>query len=389
MTAAGERPLHTIQVAAGASFIPYGPAEHGVQIVETFGNYEAEYATVRKGVGILETPQRGLIEVTGADRLDFLHRLLTADLQALAPDRWRPAFMLSRQGRIEADVSVLAFDDRVVLVLDRFNVQTVLTELGKYLFADDVNLSDGSDAYIYLALHGPATIDLIAKAAGSKNDDVSVEAGHHKTLHIGGHEVTAYRRDETGSLGLSLIAPRSGSEDVYETLANAVGGLDPFVEGGLKRDVTGRGIGWLAYNTLRIEAGTAIYHIDFGPDSLPHETGLLDATVSFTKGCYPGQEVVARMHNLGHAAKVLVGLRFDDDRLPVAGTQVMGPQGDPNDVVGAITSSTLSPMLGNVAIALAMMKWGMHEEGTPLKIHAEGEIIPARVEKLVVGKTGD
>ncbi|MCC7406605.1 MAG: aminomethyltransferase family protein, partial [Phycisphaeraceae bacterium] len=143
-----------------------------------------------------------------------------------------------------------------------------------------------------------------------------------------------------------------------------------------KRTILGRGIGWMAYNTARIEAGSPLFHVDFGPDSLPHETAILSQAVSFTKGCYLGQEIVARMQSLGHPKRLLVGLRLPDDRLPIAGSQVLTADGQ---VVGAVTSSTLSPLLGQTAIALAVVKWGRHEPGTTLRVAAEGAIVDARV----------
>ena len=146
----------------------------------------------------------------------------------------------------------------------------------------------------------------------------------------------------------------------------------------------GRPIGWLAYNTARIEADLPIYHIDFGPDTLPNETGpaLLGEMVSFTKGCYVGQEIVARLQNLGHPKRLLVGLKFADDRMPIAGSQVLGGDTDDGDVVGAVTSSTISPLRGNVAVALAMVQWASHEPGTELRVPAEGQIIRATVQPL-------
>ena len=129
----------------------------------------------------------------------------------------------------------------------------------------------------------------------------------------------------------------------------------------------------MAYNTARIEAGASIYHIDYGPDTLPHEAALIEQTVSFTKGCYPGQEIVARMENLGHPKRLLVGLHLDDARLPIAGAQVFDSSNDDAQVVGAVTSSTVSPMRGGKAIGLAMVKWGLCQIGTELSVFADGK----------------
>lgn len=390
-------PLRAMQAAAGATFLPYGPAEAGVELVETFGEYQAEYAAIRKGVGILESPQRGVVEVTGADRLEFLHRMLTNDTRTLTPGQTRRAFLLGKTGRIIADMIVLHFEGRTLLDLDLFQAATLPGELEKYLFTEDVKLVDATPRYAQLGLHGPAAAALL-EAAGAA-DLAGIEPARAREVAVAGAACVVHRRDVTGALGLHLLVPREALLNLYTKLADLVGGLQPPVEGGVIRKLRGRGIGWLAFNTARIEAGSPIFHIDFGPDSLPHETGLLHDAVSFTKGCYLGQEIVARMQNLGHPKKVLVGLKFEDDRMPIAGTGVLEPAkpeamaapapdagtaggSTSGRVIGAVTSSTLAPMLGGKAIAFAMMKWGLHRPETNVVVPAEGQLVPAKTQGL-------
>ena len=362
--------------------MPYGEGAAGVELVESFGEYEAEYAAIRKGVAIFDAPQRGLVSVRGADRRSFLQAMLTNDVgeQKLGPRAACRAFLLNKQGRIDADMIVAHFDDdRSCLVLDRVDTARVSRELDKYLFTEDVQLEDASETYHHLALHGPQAGQLIEHVA-----DKSVallQPYQCDQVNIAGQSCLLFQRVETASTGLHLLVPAGSAATVYQQLAEAVGGLVPQVEGGSRRDITGRGIGWLAYNTARIEAGTPIYHVDFGPDTLAHETGVLHEAVSFTKGCYLGQEIVARMENLGHPKRTLVALKFADDRLPIAGAQVFDAA-DSAVVIGAVTSSTLSPMLGNTAIALAMIKWGKHRPDTEVKVAAEGELVPAKTQQL-------
>ena len=363
--------------------MPYGPGDDGVELVESFGEYEAEYAAIRKGVAIFDAPQRGLVTVRGSDRRAFLQAMLTNDVgeQKLGPREACRAFLLNKQGRIEADMIVAHFDDDAsCLVLDRVDAGRVSQELDKYLFTEDVQLEDASETHHHLALHGPQAAKLIERVAGKSVADLQPYQCDQVT--ITGRPCLLFRRDETASPGLHLLVPAAVAVDVYQQLAQAVGGLTPQVEGGTRRDITGRGIGWLAYNTARIEAAAPIYHVDFGPDTLAHETGVLHDAVSFTKGCYLGQEIVAGMENLGHPKRVLVALKFTDDRLPIAGAQVFDAR-DTAVEIGAVTSSTLSPMLGNTAIALAMLKWGRHQPDTQVKVAAEGELVPAATGPLV------
>ncbi len=317
--------------------------------------------------------------------------MLTHDTNSLTPGQGRQAFLLGKTGRIIADMIILHEAQRTLLDLDLFQAATLPAELEKYIFTEDVQLIDRSAAFAYLALHGPAGATLL-EALGAAGG-AGLQPLQHQEVTIVGRPCVLYRRDETGSPGLHLIVPHDGALEVYEALAKAVGGLTPLVEGGVVRPIRGRGIGWAAYNTARIEAGTPLFHIDFGPDSLPHETGILNETVSFTKGCYLGQEIVARMQNLGHPKRVLVGLKFVDDSMPIAGAQVMeapegisDPQGHPiantGKIIGAITSSTVSPLLGGVAIAFATVKWGMHQPGTMVAVPAEGRMAPGKVQIL-------
>jgi len=386
-------PLHDTLAATDATFLPYGPGnEEGsaVELVETFGNYHAEYAAIRKGVGIFDTPHRAAIRLTGADRIDLLHRFLTNQVQTLEPGEATRGFLLNNKGRIMADLVVAHRADDTLLLLDAVDAPAVAEEFENLLFTEDVQIQDQSATHSHLALHGPAALKLITTALPDFAD-----AGKLKHGKLATHDtLVALRWDTCGSPGVELLLPREELAGRYETLTRAVGGIVPDVDadaagGGAKRPIVGRGIGWLAYNTARIEAGTVLFHVDFGPDCIPQETGSIDHTVSFTKGCYRGQEVVARVQHLGKPKKQLVGLRFEDDQMPIAGSQVFAPE-DPDNleakstgaVIGAVTSSTTSPMRSNHAIALAMIKQGYLQAGTKLLVPAEGEMVVATVGAL-------
>ncbi len=356
------------QESAGAAFVPFGEAADAPQIVETFGEYEAEYAAFRKGAAIFHAAQRGAIVLRGADRVDFLHRMLTQEVRDLEDGRARRSLLLDARGRIMADLRVLGFEGRTWLLTDRLDVSAVVAEFDKLLFAEDVQVEDVGDEWETLAIHGPAAAKLIAQVTG---DEAVLQLADARALLSSwrGRKLLVLRCDETGGPGYQLLISAQDAPALYGMLAEAVGGLVPQVEGNTKRPIVGRGVGWLAYNTARIEAGNALFHIDFGRDCLPHEAALIDAAVSFTKGCYRGQEIVARMQNLGHPKRMLAGFRMTDDAMPIAGAAVEDAEGR---TVGAVTSSTVSPLLGNVAMGFAMMKWGWHEPGRHVRIAAEG-----------------
>lgn len=388
-------PIRALAEQAGATFIPYGPAaarpgprgegdgqSEGAELVAEFGAYEAEYAAIRKGVGILDTPQRGVVSVAGSDRLAFLQSMLTNDAGPSDADASRVvrSFLLGREGRIKADLVLCVFDDgHCWLDVDRCDAAAVAAELDRHVFTEDVAVADASPAHRRLSLHGPQAAALLARVgAGSA---ARLEPGRCARATVGSATCRLYRRDETGAPGFHLFVHADAAIDTYRLLADAVGGLTPDVEAGTRREVTGRGVGWLAYNTARIEAGSPLFHIDFGPDSLPHETGVLAEAVSFTKGCFPGQEVVARTQNLGHPRRTLAGLRCADATLPITGAEVFDPA-ETTAVIGAVTSSTCSPLLGQTAIAYAMVRWGRHQPGTEVLVAAGGGQVPATVQGL-------
>jgi folate-binding protein YgfZ len=141
-----------------------------------------------------------------------------------------------------------------------------------------------------------------------------------------------------------------------------------------RRDV--RPIGWAAWNAARIEAGRPLFGIDFDSSILPAETGRFSQAVSVNKGCYLGQEIVARMHARNVIAKRLVGLRIDSGELPLAGTKIFD---DKQNEIGGVTSSTVSPLLSGAALAMGLVKRGFFEIGTEVMIPAEGAMHKAQV----------
>ncbi len=338
----------------------------GCELVATFGDLESEYAAVRRGAGILDSPHRATIVVTGADRRDFLNRMLTQELKTLDAGGVYRSFWLNRRGRILADLLLAELGDRLLLDLDVHGAQEAVASLSEFLVAEDVEIKDAGESLHHLAMHGPQAPAVIAAATGTPG--VPLEGACE--LRIGGVEVVAIPVDQTGGAGFELIMPGHEAEAVWDALLAAGEAI------GQGRRV--RPVGWHAFNIARIEAGTPLYNIDFGPENLPHESGVLRERVSFTKGCYLGQEIVARTENLGKPKQQLVGLRPVRDLLPEAGTEVLA-DGKP---VGVVTSSTLSPMLGSAPIAFAMLRSQAGAVGTTVQLEAEGEQTEAVVGAL-------
>jgi folate-binding protein YgfZ len=381
-------PLADLHRKADAEMASWGD----VEIVATFGEPQAEYAAVRKAAGMIDWSQRGLLEITGKDRHAFLNNLLTnqtwskADKKPLPAGKGVYAFLLNLKGRVVCDLNVLEFADRTLLDVDRRLLAGVAELLGKYHFTEQVTVTNRSEDLYTIALHGPGAAEVLG-LSGLDHELATL------ATTIAGRQAYVWRDDLTGAPGYHLALSRTDVAAVWQTLLAQHGTSSDLG----KRKL--RPIGWAMFNALRIEAGRPLFGIDFdgqpvqtafpgkagretetdSPGVLPAETGLLERAVSFTKGCYLGQEVVARMQARNQVARKIVGIRLETDALPFAGEPVY--DADQNQV-GAVTSSTNSPLLSGQAICLAFVKARFAATDTLVHVPAEGQLRQGRVVPL-------
>jgi folate-binding protein YgfZ len=390
-------PLRKLQQEAEASLAPYGPPEADVLVVETFGELDLEYAALRKGCILVDQPQRGMLELTRGDRLAFLNRMVTQELKGFEHWQVRRSFWLNRKGRIDADLRLIELGDWTLVDLDVHAAKRAADGLGAFIVADDVTIVEATEDWHRMALHGPTALDLLRvvsqPVSGPGLQDLT--PGHACRVSIGGREVLVDRDDSTGEVGLELLVKAADAVAVYQQLIEAGQPHDQNGQSGSGSDTASRvrlrPAGWHAFNIARIEAGRPLYNLDFGPDSLPHETGVLRDRVSFTKGCYLGQEVVARMESRGHSKRTLVALKCavvpgaDGEPIqPITGGLIYAAESADAEPVGAITSSTISPMLGATPICFAMVRPGSAEAGTTLFLAADDTRIAATVQAGLV-----
>jgi folate-binding protein YgfZ len=362
-------PIHPLHEAAEAEFQAYAD----ISIVQTFGEPQAEYAAVRKSAAIFDFPQRGIIEATGKDRLPFLNNMLTNqtwDKQTKTPMAAGAgvyAFFLNRQGRIFTDMTILEQGDRTLIELEARMVAPLKAALEKYLFSEQVKLTSKVGGLHQFFIQGPSAAEAISRAAGTPVGEMGQLSSMN--VKIADQDVIAYRDDVAGVPGYMLIVSIEGAEAIWNVFTRQSDPSPAIQE--LKFTGLARPAGWAAFNTSRIEAGRPLFGIDFDETILPAETGQFSRAVSLTKGCYLGQEIVARMHARGQIAKQIVGLRMEGDALPIAGAKV---HDDQQNEVGGITSSTVSPILSNAAIALALLKKPFFTPSTKVSVLAEGAI---------------
>lgn len=353
----------------------YGAGDLAVPVVESYGELDFEYASLRRSAVLIDQPHRGTIEARGKDTLDFLNRMLTQKLVGLTPGRSVDSFWLTRQGRIVADLRVLVLEGRVLMDVDVHVTGAVMETLGSYLFSEDVELLDATERVHRIGVQGPDGPRLLAAAAGGETSSLASEntcAG----VRIAGHEGAVDRWDRAGEPGLELTVETTAAGEVWQALTAAAE----------HHNIRLRPAGWHAFNIARIEAGTPLFMLDFGPDSLPAETTLVSSRISMSKGCYLGQEIVARMHNLGHPKQRLAAIRLDEPKKaeefqPITGTEIvaLSEAGDAEGAVGAVTSSTVSPMLGGEVICFAMLKWSHASDGARVAFHHAGGLLTGTV----------
>lgn len=391
-------PLLSHHRDAGAELQPYDDLE----IVSTFGNPGLEYGAIYEAAGLMDVPQRGLLELTGKDRLPFLNNLVSNvtwdknTKQPMSTGNGVHAYFLNLRGRIVADMNILELGDRTLVETDVRKVDLLRTTWDKYLFVEKVVMTSRVGVMHEFALHGPRSVDVLRHATGSRIElDAPLAASQAKLFGI---DATIFRDDVCGVPGYHLLVPTEHAAFLWTTLIDRLG----FGENG--KGLL-RPIGWAAFNAARIEAGRPLLDVDIPsavPDRpgaklnpteaaaatetapntatgiLPAETGQASRAVSFTK-CYVGQEIVARMHARNAMAKQLVGIRMESDALPLAGASIYD---DKDNAIGAVTSSTISPMLEGVAICLGYLKKPHFAEGTKVRIPAEGTMKNGVVVKL-------
>jgi folate-binding protein YgfZ len=335
-----ELPLASRYQAAGAQDMNV----HQWRVPRTFGDPEGEYDALRQGAGLIDLTFRVRAVVTGTDRATFLQNMLTNDIQALTPGHGCKALKLDVRGRIESKVDVLCHEEALWCDIDPGPAVRVLPELRNRIIAEDVTLQEASDRHSVLSIQGPRTLDVLS-AAGMDAGGLS-EVLQHRAVDVDGAEVWLVHRDHTGEDGIDLWIPRGTEPLVWSRLLPQPPGGDRASEGSSLTLV-----GFEALHMRRVEAGIAWHGAEVQEERFPQELGLDEEWISYTKGCYLGQETISRLHHMGHVNKQLCGLFVKGAEVPQPGTTVFHDGKE----AGRVTSACLSPRLQH-AVALAVLR---------------------------------
>ena len=353
----------------------------GWSVPESYGDVLLEYAAVREGgCGLIDLSNRGRILVSGTEAVQFLNGLITNDMKTLAVDSWMPAAFPNVQGRLIASVRIVRLQDEGTdkNVSPAFLIDTeaathdrVLKTIERFTLAGDFRVTDVTTQTAQLSVKGTKAVDVVRATLGDKaaellpKQSIKIAWPLNDQDASGSDNVTSVlivmRESNRSEAGFDFVVNVDQALTLWETLQNA--GARP--------------VGYAALEILRIEAGVPRYGVDMDESNVVTETALDDA-VSYTKGCYVGQEIIARIKYRGHVAKKLTGVVFEQPVKVAVDATIDSADGKE---AGRITSVTYSPRLGRT-IALAYLKYNYLAAGTSVKVISGTDVFEARVTEL-------
>lgn len=305
-----------------------------MEIIKGFSTVENEIFSLYNGVGLKYLNTFGIIELKGADSLDFLHRISTNSMKNLNKEEVRPTIFTSEKGRIIGVATVMNFDSYLLLVTSSFSKPKVMSWINKYIIGDDVKLSDASHRFNIFEIIGPQSESFLSLFIGDAIN--SIPENSFKVVSADG--VLFFLAKLVDPKGLTKYWILSEQENGKKLINNMIENKGPFDFSLVGED---------AYDIYKIENG-----IPSDPDELndlynPHEAKLIHL-VDFKKGCYIGQEVIARLDTYDKVQKSLVGLCFPDQ---VEADEKFSLLDDQKNEIGNITSISYSPKLKkNIAL---------------------------------------
>lgn len=315
----------------------------GLQTLEL----DAQYRQLREECGLLDRSARGKLLVGGPDAAEYLQGQLTNDVEALEVGDGQYAALLDRKGHMQADMRVLRPEaEQIWIDTEPEALAASRRHLEMYSIGRDVQVADVSEEKAIFSLIGPRSVEIAGTAALPPHACETTSVGGVGCLAVGTPE------------GIDLIAPAAEAERLREALL-AGGAVAVSAE---------------AAEILRIEAGVPRFGAEMGSGTMPAEAGIVEEAVSFTKGCYIGQETVARLHYKGKPNRHLRGLRLSAPAEPGAALRLGEKE------VGRLGGSAVSPALGPIALAIVRRE---AEPGAELAVGEDG--VTARVVDLPFG----
>ncbi len=329
----------------------------GFTLVRDYGDAPGEYDAFYFGAGVIDLAQFGVLRVEGRDRVDWLHKLVTANVPALKDGDGAGALLLNATGHVVADLVVLRLPDALLLYTSHRAKEKLAVSLRRAIFREQVTLTDASDTWAILSVQGELAADSLARALGAFCPPHAFGVSAVKFFDS---DLLIVNQPRTEHSGYDLVVEQRHLDILWEILtAQRV-----------------RPIGWDALNVARVEAGIAWYGDDFDETILAPEARL-ERYLAENKGCYTGQEVIARIKNRGHVNRLLVQYDMEGSVVPERGDLVLLDDRE----VGWITSAVWS-IANDAPRALGYLRREAAQDDVRVQI-ARGETrVDARVSIL-------
>ena len=365
-------PLEEAHGRAGARLVE----REGCVVPASFGDAGAEYEAVRGGgAGLFDLSSRGLFEVAGAEAVPFLNGMVTNDVARLEDGAWMHAAFPNPQGRLVAAARFVRQGDVFLVDTEPATRAALLRWLERFVYAGDFRVRDlgardQPHGTALLSVQGASAAGVVGAALGE--EAARVGRGRAAFVRAAGGERPAVviRATHTAEDGFDLFVSAANATAVWQSLVEA--GARP--------------AGHDSLEVLRVEAGLPRYGVDASDANVVLEVVDEDEAVSYTKGCYAGQEIIARIHWRGHVAKRLAGIIFDRGAAPPSDARLRDCAGGRE--VGRITSAVFSPRLRR-HVALALVRHDSLAAGTELKVFTEdAEVCAAHVAGLPLVRGG-
>jgi folate-binding protein YgfZ len=298
----------------------------------------AEYTAVRDGgAGLIDLSERGRIRVSGSEATMFLNGLVTNDMKSLSENHWMPAAFPTVQGRLIGVVRVVRVKDGFLIDTERASHDAVLKTTSRFTMAGDFKVSDVSEKTTLLSLQGKSAADIVEKVLSASVSDLPRNGVSELEA------ATVVRATHTAEDGFDLVVDSTRADELRQQI----------------EDAGARPVDQQTFDLLRIEAGIARFGIDMDESNVIPEINL-DEAVSYTKGCYVGQEIIVRIKHRGHPAKKLVGLKAD---APIERGAIINSD---SNQIGRVTSAAVSPKVGS--IGLGYVRYEFLEPGTKVLV---------------------
>lgn len=345
-------PLLETHRAAGAKIGEW----FGCALPSDFGNWRQEYRYARESVALLDKNYRTYFSFSGPDGVRYLNAILTNNIKDLKTGEGIVSLFLNPQGRIQAEIETYAEAERLLCVSFAMIREKLLPALDRYIIMDDVTLTDESAHYGTLALEGPDSGGILKQLTGIGLESLA-ELGWTDS-RVGPFPCRITRRSPAGIPSAEFLCEQSQIDSLWKVLLEAV------VAHG------GGPTGYTALNTLRLEAGLPWFGYDFGEKQIPHEAGLENSHISYTKGCYTGQEIVERVRSRGQVNRVRAMFKLEAAELPTPDTPILFEGNE----VGFVTRAAESPAFQSI-IAMGYVRREQSAPGMQLQIGGSPAIV--------------